>query len=275
MSGMVSAPSPAGLRPRRVVVADDTEDIRLMLAIALGRRTDVELVGEASDGQQAIELVAALRPDLLVLDIAMPVLDGLSAAPRIREVSPDTRVVMLTALTGAEYHELAQQAGAVALVEKTTPIGSLVDELLRGADLLGAVLDTLTPSVHQGAAGDPRSPSVARRFVAETLTSWNEAELADVVELLVSELVTNVVVHTAAAPRVTVRLGRDRVHVEVLDTDPRLPTPREADARATSGRGMALVEALSLDWGSTQIVEGKVVWFDVARSQPVAAQPAG
>ena len=75
------------------MIADDTDDIRLMLDIALGRRADVELVGEATDGQQAIDLVAALRPDLLVLDIAMPVLDGLSAAPRIREVSPETRVV--------------------------------------------------------------------------------------------------------------------------------------------------------------------------------------
>ena len=261
-----TASTATGLRARRVVIADDTADIRLMLHIAMTQRADVELVGEARDGQEAIDLVAALRPDLLVLDIDMPVLDGLSALPRIREVAPDTRVVMLTAISNSEYRERAHAAGAVAYVEKTTSIRVLVDELLRATDLLGTLLGTLTPSVHEGVAGDARTPTEARLFVTDTLASWGEDDLADVVELLVSELVTNVVVHTEVAPRVSVRLGRDIVHVEVFDADPTMPAPRTPDRHATSGRGIPLVEMLSLDWGTTPVSGGKVVWFDVART---------
>lgn len=259
-----AAPAPP---VQRVVIADDTADIRLLLAIALRKRSDVELVGEASDGQQAIDLVAALRPDLLVLDLAMPVLDGLSALPQIRAVSPETRVVVLTALSGSAFRERAKAAGAVALVEKTTSMAELVDELLGAGELLGAVVDTLSPATHHGAGAEGGGPSAARQFVADTLTSWNELDILAVVKLLVSELVTNVVVHTDSAPEVTVRLDSDRVHVEVLDTDVRPPAPRPAGSGATSGRGLALVEALSLAWGFTQTPQGKVVWFDVARSR--------
>ena len=89
-----------GVPPRRirVVVADDTPDMRLLLRLSMARRPDIEVVGEAANGQEAIDLAAALRPDLLVLDLAMPVLDGLSALPTLALVAPETRVVILSAM---------------------------------------------------------------------------------------------------------------------------------------------------------------------------------
>src|SRR6476659_854211 len=138
-----------GAPPRRirVVVADDTPDMRLLLRVAMDRRTDVDLVAEAANGQEAIDLATALRPDLLVLDLAMPVLDGLSALPRLAEVAPDTRVVILSAMPGERFEANALAAGAAAFVQKSTSIDFLVDELLKGASLLEAVVSTLAVSL--------------------------------------------------------------------------------------------------------------------------------
>ena len=97
------------------------------------------------------------------------------------------------------------------------------------------------------------------------MTRWGAPALRDVTELLISELVSNVVCHTGSAPEVVVRLTTDRVHLEVTDSDPRPPLPRNAARTDTHGRGLALVTALALDWGWTPIGTGKVVWFDLAR----------
>ena len=88
----------------------------------------------------------------------MPVLDGISALPRLRQVAPDTRVVMLSGLAEPVYEERARAAGAVAYVHKSTPVTVLIDELLSAADLLDSVLHTLS-STHQGVAGRRREPA--------------------------------------------------------------------------------------------------------------------
>jgi DNA-binding NarL/FixJ family response regulator len=250
----------------RVAVADDTPDMRLLLRVAMDDRPELELIGEATNGQEAIDLAAALRPDLLVLDVAMPVLDGLQALPKLAVVAPDTRVVILSALPAAEHSSLARDAGAAAYVEKTASIGVLIDELLRGANLLDSVMESLSASVHLALRRDLTSPSQARRFVAATLGNWRETKLVETIQLLVSELVTNVIVHTSGAPDVRVGLLRDHVHVEVLDASPKPARVGRPSATATSGRGLALVEALATAWGSVDIGRGKVVWFDVART---------
>ena len=257
------APEPS--RTTRLLVVDDSDDIRLMLRLAVEERADVELVAEADNGEEAIALAGALRPDLLVLDVEMPVLDGISALPRLRQVAPDTRVVMLSALAEPVYEERARAAGAVAYVHKSTPVTVLIDELLSAADLLDSVLHTLS-STHHGVAGDVTSPRLARRFLSDTLDSWGATDVVDTVTLLVSELVANVVVHTSTTPAVSVRLLTDRVHVEVSDGDPTLPEVKAAGIAATSGRGMAMVDALAMAWGAVPVEGGKIVWFDVART---------
>lgn len=252
-------------RRLRVAVADDTSDMRLLVRMALADRPELELVGEAENGQEAIDLVAALRPDLLLLDIHMPIVDGLEALPRLRQVSPDTRVVMLSALSAAQHSATALAAGAAAFVQKDVGIRELVDEVLRGADLLDVVTASLSESMNKAFSRALTSPAESRLFVAAALSSWQEQRLVDTVQLLMSELVTNVIVHTTGAPDVRVSLFPDYLHVEVADSDPAPVTPRHPSSDAVSGRGLQLVEALASAWGMVQLDRGKVVWFDVPR----------
>jgi response regulator NasT len=102
--------------PRRVVVAEDEGLIRLDLVEML-REEGYDVVGEASDGQQAIELAEQHKPDLVILDIKMPVLDGITAAERIADarIAP---VVILTAFSQRELVERARDAGAMAYLVK-------------------------------------------------------------------------------------------------------------------------------------------------------------
>lgn len=116
-----------GDAPRRVLIAEDEALIRLDLKEML-EEEGYDVVGEAGDGQQAIDLAIALKPDLVILDVKMPVLDGLSAAERIvaDQIAP---VVMLTAFSQRELVERAVEAGAMAYVVK--PFGK--------ADLIPAI----------------------------------------------------------------------------------------------------------------------------------------
>jgi two-component system, response regulator PdtaR len=100
---------------RRVVVAEDESLIRLDIVETL-RERDFEVVGEASDGLQAIELVKTLLPDLVVMDIKMPNLDGISAAEEIAKLK--IPVVLLTAFSQKELVDRAVEAGAMAFVVK-------------------------------------------------------------------------------------------------------------------------------------------------------------
>jgi response regulator NasT len=102
--------------PRRVVVAEDEGLIRLDLVEML-REEGYDVVGEASDGQQAVELAEKHRPDLVILDVKMPVLDGIAAAEQIADarIAP---VVILTAFSQRELVERARDAGAMAYLVK-------------------------------------------------------------------------------------------------------------------------------------------------------------
>ncbi len=92
------APGPApGVETYSVIVADDAAGIRELMRTLLSLEPDFEVVGQASDGFEAVELVTELQPDLVVIDISMPVMDGLEAIERIRAVSPATRVAVLSA----------------------------------------------------------------------------------------------------------------------------------------------------------------------------------
>ena len=113
--------------PRRVVIAEDEALIRMDLAEMLAEQ-GYEVVGEAGDGARAVELAEQHRPDLVILDVKMPVLDGIAAAERIarQRIAP---VVILTAFSQRELVERARAAGAMAYLVK--PFGK--------ADLLPAV----------------------------------------------------------------------------------------------------------------------------------------
>jgi response regulator NasT len=106
----------------RILVAEDEALIRMDLVEML-REAGYEVVAEAADGAQAIELVQLHKPDLAILDVKMPVLDGISAAEKIIDIAP---VLMLTAFSQRELVERARDAGVMAYVVKPFSIGDLV-----------------------------------------------------------------------------------------------------------------------------------------------------
>ncbi len=109
----------------------------------------------------------------------------------------------------------------------------------------------------------------ARRFSARTLRSWGIAAEADTVLLVVSELVTNALVHTQGAVRVELTLAADRLRVTVSDSSPRAPAkPVVVDWESTGGRGLFLVEAVSAAWGSVPVGGGKQVWSEIVVTRP-------
>lgn len=121
---MSETPAEARTEPLRVVVAEDEALIRLDLVEML-REEGYDVVGEAGDGEAAVRLAEELRPDLVMLDVKMPVLDGISAAQRIasERIAP---VVMLTAFAQRELVERARDAGAMAYLVKPFTKGDLV-----------------------------------------------------------------------------------------------------------------------------------------------------
>ena len=137
----------------RVLIVDDHPLTREALSSLLGVH-GFEVCGCASDGEQAIGEAARLRPDLILLDLSMPGLDGLSALPRLREAAPETEVVVLTA-SGTEENLLAAiRAGAAGYLLKTEPperIAAFLDGVVNGeAALSGTVARRLLEQVRHG-----------------------------------------------------------------------------------------------------------------------------
>ena len=134
----------------KVVVVDDQDLVRAGFVALLGDAPGLEVVGEAGQGEEAVRLVRATRPDVVLMDVRMPVLDGIEATRRITAdpATAGTKVVMLTTFGLDEYVFGALRAGAVGFLLKDTP----PEELLR--------------AVTVAAAGDALlSPSVTRRLV--------------------------------------------------------------------------------------------------------------
>lgn len=115
--------------PRRVLVVDDAEDLRTLLHIKLDRSEGLEVVGEAGDGVDAVEQATRLQPDLVLLDVAMPRMDGLEALPLIREAVPGVRVVVLSGFNEETMARNALAAGAERYVVKGAPLRELVELL--------------------------------------------------------------------------------------------------------------------------------------------------
>jgi PAS domain S-box-containing protein len=113
-------------RSARVLVVDDAEDIRTLLRLKLMRASGVEVIGEASDGVEAVALASALEPDVVVLDMAMPKMDGLEALPLIREAVPGVRVVVLSGFNEDTMERRALEAGADRYVVKGGDMDALV-----------------------------------------------------------------------------------------------------------------------------------------------------
>ncbi|WP_137988277.1 response regulator transcription factor [Streptomyces vilmorinianum] len=145
----------------RVVIADDEPLIRAGIRMILTSDQDIEVVAEAANGREAVEQARAHAADVVLLDIQMPVLDGLSALPELRRAAPSTRVIVLTTFGERENVLRAlEHGGAGFLLKDTAPA-----ELIR--------------AVRAAAAGDAYLSPAATRHVVEQLASGREATRAE------------------------------------------------------------------------------------------------
>ncbi len=110
-----------------VLVVDDADDLREILRLRLNRREGFLVVGEAADGLSAVELAARLQPELVLLDMAMPRMDGLEALPLIRAAVPGVRVIVLSGFNQATLEAKALELGADCYVVKGGSVTLLLD----------------------------------------------------------------------------------------------------------------------------------------------------
>ena len=123
-------------KQHRVLLVDDAEDIRMLLRMAMKKHGGLTVVGEAADGVEAVQQASELRPDLVLLDLAMPRMDGLEALPLIRAAVPDVRVIVLSGFSHDALADKAIEAGADHYVVKggsTRALLELVEALLESA----------------------------------------------------------------------------------------------------------------------------------------------
>jgi DNA-binding NarL/FixJ family response regulator len=219
----------------RVLLADDQELVRAGFRALLDAQPEIDVVGEAADGRQAVELSRELRPDVVLMDIRMPVLDGLAAT---REIAADerlagVRIVILTTFELDDYVFEAIRSGAAGFLVKDTKPAELIE------------------AVRVVASGDALlSPSITRRLMAEFAARTKEPPRAEVLEELTErerevmalaarglsneEIAQRLVVSSATAKthvsRAMIKLGaRDRAQLVVLAYETGLVRPGWAE----------------------------------------------
>ena len=147
----------------RLVIAEDHTILREGLKALLSTRADLEVVGEATDGREAVRAVQELNPDLILLDLSMPRSNGLEALKEIKRVSPQTKVLVLTVHKTEDYVFTALQAGADGYVLKDSSAAELtlaVRSVLNGERYLGPAIAGTVVSGYLGSRdGKPLRPS--------------------------------------------------------------------------------------------------------------------
>ncbi|QMU96643.1 response regulator transcription factor [Microbacterium esteraromaticum] len=211
--------------PIRLLLVDDQALIRLGFRMVLDAEADLEVVGEAGDGAEAIARAATLRPDVVLMDVRMPGIDGIAATDAIVRSHPDTRVLVLTTFDLDEYAFAAIRAGASGFLLKDAErheLLSAVRAVHRGDGVLAprvtrALLDRVSGQLD---AGGPASGAVAdptaeltereREVFAAIAQGLTNGEIAERFFLSESTVKTHV-------GRVLAKLGaRDRIHLVIL-----------------------------------------------------------
>lgn len=162
-------------KPIRVLVVDDHAIVREGICSLLARRKDIQVIGEAADGKRALDAVVQLNPDVVLMDIQMPVLDGLEATREIHKRFPSTRILVLTQHENKEYVVPLLRAGAVGYITKSA----------RATELIGAIR-----AVHEeGAYLPPRITHTVVSAISESPESSGAPALLTERETQVLQLV--------------------------------------------------------------------------------------
>ncbi len=119
-------------QPKRVILVDDNQRVRQSLTVLFDLLPEWQIVGEAANGQEALDLCARVQPDVAIMDLLMPVMDGITATRRIREQFPAVKVVVLTSTPVESDVEAAVEAGAHAVLRKSGGIDQ-IETVLRQA----------------------------------------------------------------------------------------------------------------------------------------------
>lgn len=240
-----------------VLVVEDVPELRSVLLQSLRLRGGFDVVAEAEDGTSAIEAAARHQPDVVVLDLGLPDLAGHEVLTGLRAVSPAAQVVLYTgSVTPDEVptHEIT------AYVSKDRDVAYLVD-------LLGNLTRRPYDSAALALGPDPGDVGIARRFLTERCRQWGCGDVAEDAELVVSELVTNALIHAGSRCELRIGLTDGALRVQVTDQSEGMPEPRAADDQAEQGRGLLLVSVLCEAWGVEVLPGGgKVVWAELLRS---------
>lgn len=161
-----------GRRPARsvrVLLADDHRLLRETLRLLLEQRHEVEVVGEADDGREAVDLAEQLKPDVVLMDMGMPGLNGIEATQLIRRRLPRTRVLMLSGYDQDDRVAAALRAGAAGYVVKNAPVDELLQAIQEvsqaGTYLSASIADRAEERETFGAAADPekKEPALTAR----------------------------------------------------------------------------------------------------------------
>jgi DNA-binding NarL/FixJ family response regulator len=209
----------------RVLLVDDEQLVRSGLRMILESASDVEVVGEAADGGGAVEQVRRHRPDVVLMDIRMPAMDGLTATQEITALPDPPRIIMLTTFELDEYVHAALENGAVGFLLKDTPPRDLIQAVHTVAEGNAMLAPTVTRRLISEFAARGSPQAVAARKRLETLTKREREVVVAVAQGLSNaeigqRLFMSEATVKAHVSRVLAKLGMDnRVQAAILVHD--------------------------------------------------------